>query len=284
MIAHVAEAGESKGRVVLQFCSNSPSPIALEAAVRIAQAYNSEVESLFIEDQNLLHLASFPFAREVSFAGKARQISVDSLEREMRQAFRGLYHRIERLAGAAEVPVTRRIVRDDPIQALQAACTDCGPWNLVALADPFSASSFASLARLFERVTDATGLLLVGPAARRSGGRIVIMSDAGDDLANLMRVARRLAAIDNADIRLALVSDNESGLRELEAHARLVLAEDEGLQITTAVLASGHEAGTEILRRLVPGFVITRFGGLLVPIDSNLRSLSTLECPLLLVR
>ena len=54
MIAHVAQAGEDRGRVVLHLQSGHPSAIALEAAVRIARAFQSEIESLFVEDEQLL--------------------------------------------------------------------------------------------------------------------------------------------------------------------------------------------------------------------------------------
>ena len=59
MIAHVAAAGEDKGRVVLRLGAGVPaSDIALEAAVAVARAFQSEIESLFIEDRQLFELAS----------------------------------------------------------------------------------------------------------------------------------------------------------------------------------------------------------------------------------
>ena len=54
MIAHVAQAGEDRGRVVLHLRSANPSAIALEAAVRIARAFQSEIESLFVQDEQLM--------------------------------------------------------------------------------------------------------------------------------------------------------------------------------------------------------------------------------------
>ena len=56
MIAHVAQTGEDRGRVVLQLGSAHPSAIALEAAVRVARAFQSEIESLFVEDDAALRL------------------------------------------------------------------------------------------------------------------------------------------------------------------------------------------------------------------------------------
>ena len=73
MIAHVAEAGEGRGRVVLHLTHAAPSPVAIEAAVRVARAFQSEIESLFVEDAALLDIAAFPFACEISLSGRQRR-------------------------------------------------------------------------------------------------------------------------------------------------------------------------------------------------------------------
>ena len=70
MIAHVAQTGENRGRVVLQLGSAHPSIIALEAAVRIARAFQSEIESVFVEDEQLFDCAAYDFVREVSLTGR----------------------------------------------------------------------------------------------------------------------------------------------------------------------------------------------------------------------
>ncbi|MFM1814273.1 MAG: hypothetical protein RLZ98_968 [Pseudomonadota bacterium] len=285
MIAHVAERGEEKGRVVLQVCTSRPSEIAFEAAIRIAQAYRSEVESLFVEDQDLFELASFPFAREISLGGKARPISFDSMERELRNAFASLHRKLEVLAEAAGVPVTRRVVRDNPLRALQAACSECGPWNVIALADPFTSHSCASLQQLFDSIVGATGMVIVGPGTKRLHGRIVVLTDETDHLLNMLRVAERLASLDETEISICLISDGEDELAELEANARLLLAGRDKFTMAASAVVRDPASASEVLRRNRPGFVIARYGGLLVPAEGSLRALSlALECPLLLVR
>ena len=100
MILHVAEAGEQRGRVVLQLTSNEPNPVALQAALRIAQAFRSEIESLFVEDHQLVALASFPFAREVSLSGRrTRALSPESMAREMHLMAQAISRRV-RASGA----------------------------------------------------------------------------------------------------------------------------------------------------------------------------------------
>ena len=73
MIAHVAQAGEDRGRVVLQLGSGHPSAIALEAAVRIARAFQSEIESVFVQDEQLLDCADYGFVREISLTGREQR-------------------------------------------------------------------------------------------------------------------------------------------------------------------------------------------------------------------
>ena len=86
MIAHVAETGENRGRVVLQLGSAHPSVIALEAAVRIARAFQSEIESVFVEDEQLFDCAAYGFVREVSLSGRqSRTVSADAMTKGLRK-------------------------------------------------------------------------------------------------------------------------------------------------------------------------------------------------------
>ncbi len=287
MTAHVAEAAEARGRVVLHLHTVNPHAVAIEAAVRVAQAFQSGIESLFIEDSQIFDLASFPFAREISFTGRrSRAISSDELEHEFRLAFASIQRRIAELARAAEVPIRQRIVRDDPIAALATTCAECGPWNVVALAEPIGTMSGESLRQLFEAVSDATGLVIVGPHARRTSGPVIVAVEDIDRLPSMVRAGERLASATGGSLVVLLIADDEERLHWMEGQARLLLGERTDTQIIRASSARGAaEVAAEALRRLKGGFVISQFGGLVVPADRDLRALAaSLECPILLVR
>jgi hypothetical protein len=72
MIAHVAQSGEDRGRVVIQIRSRHPSAVAMQAAVQIARAFGSDLESLFVEDEQLFDCAAYGFVREISLSGLRR--------------------------------------------------------------------------------------------------------------------------------------------------------------------------------------------------------------------
>ena len=287
MIAHVAEAGEGRGRVVLQLCSANPSALAIEAAIRVAQAFQSEIESLFVEDQQLIELASFPFAREISrTGGRSRAISSSDIELEFKLAFAALQRRIEAMARAAEVPVHQRVVRGEPVKALVEACAECGPWNVVALAEPFGSHAGHLLRQLLETVSDTTGLVVVGPMAQRTTGPVIAAVEDVDRLSCMLRAGERLVTVAGSDVVVLLIAEDEERLHWMEGQARLLLGERRNVRVALAEVARGaSEVVAEALRRQKGGFVISQFGGLVVPGEGGLKPLAAaLECPLFLVR
>lgn len=286
MIAHVAEAGEDRGRVVLRLDPASrPSTIALEAAVRVAQAFQSEIESLVVADQQLFELASFPFACEVSRSGQVQPLSAEGLQRDIGIAAGALGRAVRQVAARAGVKVRERLVRDEPVRAVARTCAELGPWNVVALAEPFTAGHSSAIRQLFDTVHGATGIVIAGPKADRMTGPILVAIEEIDRLPPMLRAAERLAAVSRAEIRLLIVHDEPREIQWMEDQARLVLGELSRVRLEPTRPARGSAEIAERLRRLGGGFLIAQFGGIVVPAAGDLRPLSsTLQCPLLLVR
>jgi hypothetical protein len=287
MIAHVAQAGEDRGRVVLHLRSSRPSAIALEAAVRIARAFQSEIESVFVQDEQLMDCADYGFVRETSLTGRQqRRMTRDAVARDMHLAAVGARRQIEALARRAEVPLRSRVVRDEPLRALSIACAETGPWNVVALAEPFSGGASGMLKQLLVEIAGATGLVLVGPQARRTTGPAIVAIEDIDHLPPMLKAGERLAALDGSEVILLLVASDEERLQWMDGQARLFVEARDDVRIASAEVHHGEAAViAETLRRMQGGFVIGQFGGLVVPDEGNLRPLSAaLECPLFLVR
>ena len=177
------------------------------------------------------------------------------------------------------------MVRDEPVRALSIACAETGPWNVVALGEPFTGNG-AMLKQLIADVSGSTGLITVGPKAQRVTGPVVVAVENTAQLPDLLRTAERLAALDGAEIVLLLVAPDEDALYQMDGEARLVVEAREGVRIQSAAIARGATAViAETLRQLRGGIVICEFGGLVVPDGGDLSPLaSVLECPLFVVR
>lgn len=288
MIAHVAAAGESRGRVVLSVTSGHTSLAAIEAALLVAKAFEAELESLCVEDGQLFEVAGYAFAREISLSGRRSEaVTPDALARQLRGIFSALQRRVDELAKKIEIPTKSTIVRGEPLSALAQACTDCGPWNVVALAEPLTTASGNLLAGLFEAVKDATGVVAVGPRARSISGPVVVAIEDVTHLEPLLRAGARLMTVTGSDsITVLLIAASTDQLLEMEGQARLLLGDSENVSIESALAKHGAAAEVaEILRRRRGRFVLAQFGGLAVPGDRELRHLvTTLEAPLFLMR
>jgi hypothetical protein len=289
MIVHVAAAGEARGRVVLQLGTGEPSPLALEAAVRLAQAFNAEVESLFVVDQQLLQLASYPFAREISLTGRQRRpITTTDIERDLRFVSQAAQRRLQEIAAAVEVRVETRTVRAEPQAALVEACAACGPWNVVALGHAVTSAPGPAVSDLLQTISDATGIVLVGPKSRRARGPVVAVIEDEHRMSGLLAAAERLAAAcadpeGPGEIVLLVTSDDPLRLEWLEGHARLLGAGRDTVRVEILDTRLGAiPLLSEVLRRCASGFVIAAMGGVAIPDETDLRLLAaTVECPLL---
>jgi hypothetical protein len=285
-IVHVAAAGENRGRVVLRLGAGDPHRVAVEAALRVAKAFQSELESVFVEDQQVLDCAAYGLGREVSLCGReTRPFSTVGVLRQMSYAARQAERRIAAVARAAAVPYQARTIRDEPVAAVSRACRDCGPWNVVALAEPVSGRDRDRVLQLVRDVDAATGLVLVGPRAIRAHGTIIGVVEDVDHITPMLRTAERLAADTGETIRLLLVGDTESEAMALEARTHLAIGDrpDVVLDVPSAAFRE-PAAVAEAVRRRRPGFVIGHAGGALMPADGSWASLvATLECPVFVV-
>ena len=120
------------------------------------------------------------------------------------------------------MPLRSRVVRDEPLRALSIACAETGPWNVVALAEPFTGSTGGMLKQLLVEIAGATGLVLVGPKARRTTGPTIIAIEDIDRLPSMLNAAERLAALDGSEVILLLVASDDERLHWMDGQARLV--------------------------------------------------------------
>ncbi|MES0403970.1 MAG: hypothetical protein ABUJ93_10770 [Hyphomicrobium sp.] len=267
--------------------SAQTSSTAIDAAMLLARAYDSEVESLFVEDQQLFELAGLPFARIISSGEEGwRALPSVDLEREIHFVGAALQRQIATTAREASVTYRSRVVRDDPMRALARACSETGPWNVVTIAEPFGAWKEDRLRDLFSSVHGTTGVVIAGPMARRIQGPIIAVVEEIERLSPMLKVADRINEATGGPVKLLLVGDRKDELAWLEGEARLLFSDGEETPFEVVLVERGDTpAVAETLRRHRAGFVLAQYGGLTVPAEGNLRPLScALECPLLIVR
>ncbi len=293
MIAHVAQAGEQRGRVVLWLgASGETQETAVDAAFRLAQAFESEVESVFIEDHQLFELATLPFAREIPLSGRAtRALSADTLARDMQVQAAALQRHILARAKAADVRAEARVVRAEPVRGLADVCAENGPWNVVTLGAPVrngngTGHAGAGLAALFEAVQATTGIVVAGRAAQRTSGPVIAVVEELDRVVPMMRAAERIATATGGAAALWLLEHDQARQDWTEGQIRLALGPTPALAFEVIdMTAHTPRSVASLMRAAGAGFVITRFGGTLTPRECDVAPFAELiDGPLFLVR
>ena len=288
MIAHVAAAGEGRGRVVLWLGSSArTSSSAIDAAIVLARAFQSEVESLFVEDRQLFDLADFPVRprhqhrRRLAGAAARRPRARDALHRRGAAA----------PGRRCRAPRLRRLPQ--PRGARRSAARAC---DGLRRQRPVERRHHRRALRPRRRGASARGLRQRsrhdgrhhrrparaahrGPRRRRRRAARPGRADAQGRRASGRRQRRQGAA--DADRR-----PPERARLARGRGAPPAWATTSGPTLETVLAAHGDVVPVaEAVRRHKGGFLLAQYGGQVVSEETSLRPLaSALECPLLLVR
>ena len=288
MIAHVAEAGEDRGRVVVRLGACAPSiPAALAAAIHVARAYQSQIEAIFVEDPDVIATGSHDWVRTLSTTGNRRSSpgAGQALAADLNYFALAAQREVAGLAKAAGVAFSGQVVRGGTIPALSAACSERGPWNIIAFAEPVSTPDRAGvLNEALTRVWGTTAFLASGRQAQWRSGPVLAVVEDIERLAGLMRASERLAAIGGDDVLLLPAAQDEIALDWLESEIRLTLREYRGVKLLARSEPAGQQpALLEAVAKLSPRIVLARHGGQLVPTVGTDRALAALACPVFIV-
>jgi nucleotide-binding universal stress UspA family protein len=238
----VAEAAPfSARRILVAIDASSASLDALAAATAITVRLGGELAGLFVEDEDLLRLASLPFGDIVRTPGGERErLDRDSAEASLRALAARAREALERTAAAAGLHCTFRVARGRVAREVVAAAAGA---DLVVL----GASSHGRWARsaIGETARAAaarapSSVLLLPRGARVEGG--VVAVDDGAGAARALAAARRLAPADRPPV---VASAPDGGAAELaETIARLAPA-------LAVVAATGPSAEAGLPERLL---------------------------------
>ena len=112
-------------RVIVALDPASSRRALLEAAVDAAEQMEAELVGLFVENQDLLHFAGLPFAREVGVTSAMRRPrDVESMERLLRALAKEAQETLANVAARAPVRWSFRVARGSPLAELLAVAED----------------------------------------------------------------------------------------------------------------------------------------------------------------
>lgn len=118
-------------RILVALDASTHSLAALRAAAELAASLHAELIGIFVEDENLLHLAGLPFAHELrSPAAKRRPMSSDAMERQLHLQAAQARRALEKAAEKVNAQWSFQTIRGQVTPSVLSAALDV---DLVAL-------------------------------------------------------------------------------------------------------------------------------------------------------
>jgi hypothetical protein len=285
VIAHVAEASELSGRVVLWLDPEADYPAArLEAPIKLAAAYGAEIETIVVADDSGELTEEVPY-RLVAPAGTSVRRDPATYDRRFGLLLARCRRAVDDAGAAHGVRVRHSLAAGDAVDRISEMCLERGPWNIVALTRMPATGGDTIMGTLLANVSGATGFLLCGEQ-RSKQPRVVVIAEDAERLTPMLRAAERLSG-PRGPVHVVIGADTAEAYTQIEAQARVVAAEFhvpvvfEDMGPTYGV----PEALTEFVARLKPSLVVAVFGGSAVADGRELARASIVaRAPILLVR
>lgn len=258
----------SKGQILLALDSASDNRNALLTAVRLAARLRAELNGLFLEDSDLLRIASLPFAQEIlHWSARERSLGQGELERSLKALAARAQRELAQAALEADVHWSFRIERGSRPQLLR------------------DAGERYDLLLLGERRRSAGGGLSAPDRVRRESVIFVVYTGS-KSAKRALRAGAAMLQIHTAQLRVLVQGVDRAAVKLLHAQAVRRLEKD-GL-IAHLVDCPEDDPESSLLQRLQGLCGIA----LILPLDDCLLSgedriqevLSRVNSPLLLVR
>lgn len=287
MIAHVAEASEASGRVLLWLEPDSIAmPQTANAAITVATAYAADVETLILEAPSVCDVGDVPVAHR-SLLGKPMPSHAPLHDTPDRRGYLAScqLRDVSAIAERAQIRISHTTARGDAIDRLADLCMARGPWNIVAVSRPPSPELPQVISAILANVSGATGVVVAGRAGAPLGPDVAVVLEDADRMPSMLRAAERLVG-PSGRIQVMIATETNAAHSEVDGQARLLTADDGRYVHHRAGPSFGVTGALDAeLFRMKPSFVIARFGGALLGQARALnRLLSLTPAPMLLVR
>jgi nucleotide-binding universal stress UspA family protein len=186
-------------RVVVPLDAAGESLTAIDTAARLAAHAKAPLHGIFVEDEDLLHLARLPFARQSTLGALAEQLTTEHVELHLRIAAERARRELFAAAERHGVTCSFQIVRGASGSALSGASER----DLVvacALTRPI-AGHFRVECRLWPSIDAMPGpFLLACHAWSTSGSVVMLLRDRGLASVRLLEAASQMAEAEDAPL------------------------------------------------------------------------------------
>jgi len=218
------EGGFTLRRILVALDASAHSLAAVEAAAELAAAMQAEMEGLFVEDINLIRLASLPCTREVRHTASVASLDLEQMERALKAQAAEARQALAAAARRAHVQWSFRVARGPVAHEVLAAAAAADLLTLGKLGR--SRSPQARLGSTALRMLAGAPVALLLVEHRRVGAyrlrRVLVVYDGSEGAGRALDVAARLAEASCVNLTVLMLTDDSEAMQDMKlvaAHA-----------------------------------------------------------------
>ena len=243
-------------RILVALDASGHSRAALETAAQLAAWHEAELEGLYVEDINLIRMATLPTTREVGPASTTpRPLVLRQLERVRRETAAGAERALTEIAKRRGVRARFRVARGAVISVLLEAAREA---DVVALgragAGTQGPGRLGSTARHFALRRTHSALLLQGRLA--PGQSVVVFFDGSPSCERATAAAAGIANRLGANLVVVVSAPDLKDGRQLETAAKAVLDAQPGDVRARTLVGTDLPAVLRTVRSERPGLCV----------------------------
>lgn len=203
-------------RILVALDASTHSLAALEAAARLAANLHAELIGLFVEDENLLHLAGLPFAYEFNPSSAVRQpMSSEKMERQLKLQASQARHALQTAADRVEAQWSFRTVRGQVTASVLAAALEADLLAMGRVGRPLSSRSrLGSTAR--EASTRTRRSVLLVHHGRNLNYPVLVTYDGTPAAGIALETAVKMAQASSDELNVLLLAQTRADANQLK--------------------------------------------------------------------
>ena len=271
-------------RILVALDASTHSLAALNAAAEMAANLQAELIGLFVEDENLLHLAALPFVHEVrSSSAESEPMNRDRMKQELKLQASQARRAMEAAAERVNARWSFRVVRGQVTASVLAASLDADLLAMGRVSRPLARRTrLGSTARAASISTKKSVLLM--PDKGDLDYPVLVTYDGSESAQQALGAAARLARSGGDKLNVLLLADTFEASEPLQIEVRDWL-EARGAVAGFHWLPQATVAHlTEMVHSLESCVLVLGGEGPLVEAAAIQELLDETDCPVMLVR
>ena len=268
-------------RIMVALDASPSSMEALEAAAEMAARFQAELHGLFIEDINLLRLATLSFSQEVGhFSGVRRLLESTDVERQLRVQERRIQRVFQEIAERRRVRATFRIIRGSLVRELLAAAT--GADILLMHGASWGVGSQRLCPEIRHILSQATTPVMLVRRSRCVMPPVMVVYDGSDAAQGALLTGATMAEQEGGPLIVLLADEVERS--RLRAQVSDLLRNEPHPVMYRLLTPSGTERLISRVRRAGCGTLVLPASSELIQDEDLLRLIEEVDVSVLLVR